>query len=287
MIWFIIIALLSWWIIVNRRELEALQLRSPVTAISLTLDQEPLNALVPIALLPHVSGKQELSLFVPFVQRPEFGCYWPTTVEHEDWDEPVCNADDCMETRREYAFRSIYGAIFDSFAPNATGWTIMILVRRLILIILSVMLTAYPAIKYMSFILLQLMIYGLHSYYRPYTTARLNQIERIAIVVHIIVAVFLANDSTPNDVTVQSAILTVALIPLITYPLWHYTQTWFQSRIKSIPSTFESQTRSRISSVNDLETQLLPEPIEMENKGSYHVSVNWSAYDGSEWVSVL
>ena len=266
-IWLLVIALLSCWIVVNRHQLGALQQRSPLTTLSSTREQEPLDTLMPIALIPHTSDKQDLSLFVPFLQRTGFGCYWPTPVEDKDWDEPVCNVDECMETRREYAFRSVYGAVFDSFAPGATGWTVTILLRRLLLILLSVMLTAYPAIKYMSFTLLHLMILGLHSYYQPYTTARLNEMERIAIVVHIIVAVLLLTyDTTPNDQTVQSAILTVALIPLITYPLWHYTKTWFRPPLKSIQSTLDRERGTSTLFVNDMERRLLPEPIEMECK---------------------
>ena len=264
MMWLLIIALLSRWMMINRRQLAVLQQRSPVNTVALTVvDQKPLSALVPIALIPHVSDKQDLStLFVPFVERTGFGPYWPVTVEDEqDWDGPMCNANDCMETRREYAFRSVYGAIFDSYAPNAVGWTLMILLRRLALIILSVSLTATPSIKYMSFNLLHSTIGVLHLYYQPYTIARLNYVERVAIFVHMIVSVLLlTNPNAPNDL----AILTVTLIPLVTYPLWHYTQTWLlQSSIKPTRSTIDIKTRS----VNSLKEQLLlPEAIEMDYK---------------------
>ena len=193
--WLVIIGLVLLWRLLYRRQLAVIQKRITTTSTSQRESHSNLTALVP--LIPQTtSNKEVLSLFVPFINHTSFTWYWPaalieTAATATFHDEPVCGAEmsgeATMETRREYAFRSVYGALFDSFTADAIGWTIVILVRRLVLIMLSVTLTVMPAIKNMSFVFLHVIIGIVHAHYHPYSSATLNQAEIVAILVHLVV----------------------------------------------------------------------------------------------------
>ena len=305
-IWLLIIAALFLWLLLYRGQLAMIQRRSTsssssssstaaaatttttTTTTTMTTTQTRtdiynLHSLVPMALIPHISDKHKLSLFVPFMNVTRFNWYWPVPATHEQADEQAYNNDDndnnevqdepvcdtfidgnsnttVMETRREYAFRSMFGAVFDSFTPDAVGWTIVLLVRRLVLIILSVTLTVLPSMKNMSFVFLHMIIGIIHAYYHPYSSAILNQAETMAILVHIVVAVLLLTTAaTPNDPTTASAILTIAIIPLVTYPLFHFARSWIGSGAAYEWTVRKSTSTSLNNSTNDnnLKSRLL------------------------------
>ena len=131
-----------------------------------------------------------------------------------------------LETRREYAFRSLYGALYDSFRAEAAGWVVVVWLRRLLLIVLSVVLTALPSAKYLSFLLLHLVIMCLQSYFQPFTTTALNEIERVSILVHIVTAAILTAYPSPTDTAVQLTVLTLTVAPLAMYLLYRQAQSF-------------------------------------------------------------
>ena len=129
-----------------------------------------------------------------------------------------------METRREYAFRSIYGALYDSFRADAVGWIVVVWVRRMLLIVLSVVLTASPSARYLSFLLLHLAIYCLHGLYQPFSAVQLNEAEQVSILVHVVIAGVLTAYPSPTDSTVQSTVLSLTVAPLVLHFMYQQAQ---------------------------------------------------------------
>ena len=129
-----------------------------------------------------------------------------------------------MESRREYAFRSLYGALYDSFRAEASGWLVVVWVRRLLLIVLSVALTAQPTAQYMSYAMLHIAVACLQLYFQPYATAELNKVEQVSILVHIVIAVVLLGYPDPSAYTVQRVVLSLTIAPLGSYFLYRQAQ---------------------------------------------------------------
>ena len=142
---------------------------------------------------------------------------------------PSGSDDVVIETRREYAFRSIYGALYHSFRPNAIGWNVVIWTRRLLLILFSVMLTSLPSAKFLSFVFLHLTICGLHLYYQPFATTKLNEMEQVSIIVHIVMASILTAYPAPTNAAVESAMLTLTIGPLVAYFIYRIAQSYLAS----------------------------------------------------------
>jgi hypothetical protein len=246
--WIIVIVLCMIWMFYHRRQLAALQRQT-----QLKQDINDMSTLLPltaIALVPHTNTESEQNnsaLTVPFLQQTGFGIYWPTALagnEQNSLDEAVCDSGDVipMESRRQYAFRSVYGALFDSFRQNAISWQIVILIRRLLLIIFSVFIIM-PAAKYLTFIFLHMIICALHLYYNPYTTNTLNHVEQVVIVLHIIIAAILTAYPIPSSLAIQSSILTLTLAPIISFLLYHM--------VKPQLTTTEDFSRNENKSVDE------------------------------------
>ena len=113
-----------------------------------------------LAVRPDVATERvDVQLPAPCRRWVSFGWYWPTATASSGWDEQVCvsGVDGVsMESRREYAFRSLLGALYDSFRAEAAGWVVVVWVWRVLLIVLSAVLTTLPSAKYLSFLLLHL-----------------------------------------------------------------------------------------------------------------------------------
>ena len=225
--WLLIILAVAWWMVKQRRQLAALQRRAPLNGQAPAGSLHPLGAM---ALRPNVATERvNVQLPAPFTRWMSFAWFWPTAPAGSGWDEPVCDsgvAGVVMETRREYAFRSLYGALYDSFRGEASGWMVVVWVRRLLLIVLSVVLTTLPSAKYLSFLLLHLVIICMHSYFQPFTTAALNDTERVSILVHIVIAAVLTAYPSPTNGAVQSSVLTLTIAPLVMYLLYRQAQTY-------------------------------------------------------------
>ena len=228
--WLVMIAAVTWWMARHRRQLRAIQ---SSTAQGGSASAERLGAVRPLALRPDRQSEEAQriigQLHVPFIRHITFTPFWPLPVADSlAWDEPVCdcgmrgvdsanNVDGMrMESRRQYAFRSLYGALYDSFRPSASGWLVVVWVRRVLLIVLSVALTAQPSAKYLSFLLLHLSIACLHVYYQPFHSSRLNQMEQLSIIVHVLIAAFLTAYPSPTFASIHVVLLTLTLAPLIT-----------------------------------------------------------------------
>ena len=228
-LWLLTIVATAWWLMKRRRQLAALQHR---TVMSSELSVGSLRSFTLLALRPELASEcVEDELRVPLQQRVPFAWYWPTVTVGNEWDEPVC--DSCvdgvaMETRRENAFRSLYGALYDSFRAEAAGWIVVIWLRRLLLIILSVALTTQPSAKYLSFLLLHIAIYGLHSHFQPFSTDGLNDMECVSILVHILIAAVLTAYPSASDASVQSAVLTLTVAPLVMFVVYRIAEKYLQ-----------------------------------------------------------
>ena len=277
-VWLLMIGLTLCWLTANRRHLSILQTgRSTV----ITQDNDVahdndipydrrLVSFIVTALVPRLvsssssshSGMSSFSsmLWVPWLTRTGFAMYWPAANTADDeydvaaaeLDAPVCvgGLDDgaaLMESRREYAFRSVFGALYDSFSASAISWNVWIWLRRLLLILLSVALTMFPSAKYMSFAFLHLIICGLHIYYQPFAVAYLNDFEQVAIVIHIVMAIILNAYSSSND-NVQLILLTLTIAPLVSYLSYRLAQQC----LPNLHWTYRSSTApdNRAESVN-------------------------------------
>ena len=223
-LWLLVIVSTTWWLWRHRKQLAVLQSRSVLPRENLVVAARPL-ALRPLAQ----DDSTTTDLQVPFVTHITFASYWPTPLPaaHPGWDEPVCDSgvDGVrMETRREYAFRSIHGALFDSFRADAVGWIVVVWVRRMLLIVLSVVLTATPSAKYLSFVVLHLAIGCLQLFCQPFSDRQLNEAEQMSILVHVLIAAVLTAYPAPTDSAVQSTVLTLAVAPLVSYLLYRQAQ---------------------------------------------------------------
>jgi sugar lactone lactonase YvrE len=233
--WSTAIILCGFWLFSYRHQLSAFQ--RPESSVESVRSDSPviIKTLVTMALVPQRRTESRFSLWVPLLYRTGFAIYWPSSNDHFDdsqpsmdtdyeLDEPVCYPDGSnimLQSRREYAFRSLFGELFDSFNSQAIGWNIVIWVRRLALIMLSVIFSTIPAAKFMLFSILHIIVCGLHMYYLPYTTRFQNDMELVAIVIHLIIAITLNAYPSPTDPAIQSVILTLTLLPIVTYGIYH------------------------------------------------------------------
>ena len=194
----------------------------------------PSVALVPVAALASSSSSSSPPSWYKNTTMPVWlwSWYWPLNLEHNesnlvDMQAPVTHmsrssaiVDDVStsaESRMSYAFRSVYSAVWDSYTPQAVGWMVIILLRRLLLLILSVSLSLYPKWKYLSFAALHLSILFVHNAYQPYTQALVNQVEQMSIVVHLIMAIILAADLPEMTDDLEQAVFTsLTVIPVLT-----------------------------------------------------------------------
>ena len=134
---------------VHRHQSYYIQKRSRIASDSINSHQTALRPLTSIALVPHIAidARHDLTqLTVPFIRQTGFGISWPNhpsdmnddnhdhLVDGVDLNEAVCEcpdniaAEQHMESKRVYAFRSVYGSIFDSFTGNAISWNVVILI---------------------------------------------------------------------------------------------------------------------------------------------------------------
>ena len=217
----LVIASTSWWMFAHRRLLTALQACSPATVDTAA---RGLLARRSLTLRPCLRSESvDAPLGLAFSSFVYFSRYWPTPHVGDTWDEPVCRTDvdgERMETQREYAFRSVYGALYDSFRSKAIAWVVVMWVRRFLLILLSVMLTTLPSAKYLSFLFLHLAVLGLQVHYQPFATSTLNEAEQVSIVMHTAIAAVLTAYPSPTDSIIQSIVWMLASAPLVPYVLY-------------------------------------------------------------------
>ena len=252
--WLLMILATGWWMVKQRQtagSTAASSSRSSSTCSWACLAAH--CSLSSLALRPNVATERvDVQLPAPLTRWTSFAWYWPVhtpAAASSGWDEPVCESGVdgvVMETRREYAFRSLYGALYDSFRAEASGWVVVVWVRRLLLIVLSVVLTTLPSAKYLSFLLLHLVIICLHSYFQPFTTTSLNDTERVSILVHIVIAAVLTGYPSPTDAAVQSAVLTLTIAPLAMYLLYRQAQTYTLLKTDEWPTAKVPTVRVRV-----------------------------------------
>ena len=185
-----------------------------------------------VALQPQHETDDDVQgrLPVPLLGWIKWSWFWPAYTAYENTvpcpqnllDEPVCASQTSMrlESRRQYAFRAVYGALFDAFTESAVAWNMMILTRRWLLIIIAVIFSRYfntfASAKYLSFAILHGAIYAIHTYYQPYTAKIMNVVEQAGIVVHIAIAGILCAFPNINDTTIQSVIISITAISVFT-----------------------------------------------------------------------
>ena len=253
-LWGVAIVATAWWLMKRRRQLAALQRRALVTN---ELPAGSMHSFSALALSPEVASERvEGELRVPLMRHVPFTWYWPShhaAMASSGWDEQVCvsGVDDVnMETRHDYAFRSLYGALYDSYRAEATGWIVVVWLRRLLLIVLSVALTTQPSAKYLSFLLLHLVLGCLQLYYQPFKTAELNETEQVSILVHMVIAGVLLGYPSPSNHSVESAVLTLTVTPLTVYFVYRQAQRF-------LLKTNRQTVKARVSSTDGLAATLL------------------------------
>ena len=273
-LWLLVVALTVCWLAIHRQQVAILQSRSTADS-DVPLDRW-IVALSSLALQPQVQSTRKVptNLWIPFIRWTRFAWFWPIPLSVsvagvDGLDEPVCASgfDDVnMETCREYAFRSVYGALYDSFRPNAIGWNVVIWMRRLLLIFLSVLLTYSPSAKYMSFAFLHVIIACLQVYYQPFASSILNEMEQVSILVHTFMAIVLNAYPSPTNADVQSAILTLTIGPLISYFIYRLAQSYLLAKkshkqVKAIASNQGEGMSASLLSSNELEFHSLDNDV--------------------------
>ena len=270
-LWLLVIGATAWWLVQHRRQLAILQNRSVVepdfpanrvveawSALALRPEvQSPIPGPPDIAENPEGLGRMA-DLKTLWMRVVDFGWYWPGPAAGQEWGARVCHSgldNISMETRREYAFRSIYGPLYDSFRSEAIGWLVVVWIRRMLLILLSVMLTSRPSAKYLAFGLLHLGIFCLQMYYQPFRLNRLNEAEQVGILVHIMIAMVLSAYPSPTEKGIQSVVLTLTLAPLVTYVIYGLGRRY---RIKRADRTTKVRAQLLGLGGDDLSAPFLP-----------------------------
>ena len=230
-VWGLTIVVTGWWLMKRRRQLAVLQGRSLLTA------EVPVGGLRPmctLALRPEIASERVDVQLLPAAVMGwlPFAWYWPNrqvAMASSGRDEPVCDSGAngvVLESRDEYAFRSLYGALYDSYRAEATGWIVVVWLRRLLLIILSVALTTSPSAKYLSYLLLHLVIGSLQLYFQPFKTAELNETEQVSIMVHAVIAAVLLAYPSPSDEAISLVLLTLTVTPLVMFVMYRQAQRY-------------------------------------------------------------
>ena len=119
-----------------------------------------------------------------------------------------------------YRFRSLYGCWFDSWHPSAVGWTLVMLLRQALLLVINAALALYPSPRYLAFALVLLSLLLLHLHYRPYAASQLNRLEAASLSALLVLALILDTYPPPNDDSTRGvllAIIAATLLAMIAY----------------------------------------------------------------------
>ena len=223
-----------------------------------------------VALRPQYGTDEEVEgrLFVPLIGWLKWSWFWPAFTAFDDaapcpdnlLDQPVCVSQTSMrlETRRQYAFRAVYGGLFDAFTEDAIAWNTMILLRRWAIIILAVYFKEeeYASVKYLSFAILHGVIYALHTYYQPYAIKIMNGVEQAGIVVHIVIAGILCAFPIINNPTVQTVIIAITISSVVTALLLVAAHHFgIQYIFTTAPNSSQQQSRSTRTANSHFVTQ--------------------------------
>ena len=260
--WLLLIAVMFVWLVQHRLLLSKIQLLPEVTcAISNKPDfffSSPFPTLLqPLSIVKADSNsaldlnEQLKSVSIPLLHHISFRWFWLAFVEeqHEsesaiDLDGPIVSlrsayyleTHNFVESRRLYAFRSVFGSIFDAFSPRATIWIIVILLRRLILIAVSITLVLLPTFQQATFIGFHMINYAIHTQTQPYRRRALNDIEALSILVHILISVvtgLFGQRDDANDEQLNAALLTLTVAPVVGVVIYFLVKWSIDKRSRS------------------------------------------------------
>lgn len=93
-----------------------------------------------------------------------------------------------------------FGIIFEGFKPKAYWWTIVILMRRFIFIVLATAFIYHPDERYATFTIWNALTLILHVSYRPYTSTYCNNMESFTLLSLIIISVLLQLNHANSNV---------------------------------------------------------------------------------------
>ena len=119
-----------------------------------------------------------------------------------------------------YRFRSLYGCWFDSWHPSAFGWTLVMLLRQLLLLVVNAALVLNPSPRYLAFALVLLSLLLLHLHFRPYAVSQLNRLEAASLTVLLVIALILDTYPPPNAQAPRAVLLviiTTTLLAMLAY----------------------------------------------------------------------
>ena len=141
-----------------------------------------------------------------------------------------------------------WSPLFAMFHPRAWFWQPLLLVRRSLFVLASVLLAQQPLVRFMAFTFLNFGSLLLHQMVRPFDTDQLNRVESISYVLLVCISVLLTGYQPPYSMAVQGVLLLLVLPPVVGMGAFVLRQQW---------RDFRTQTQRR-------QTEAAEKQMEME-----------------------
>ena len=111
-----------------------------------------------------------------------------------------------------------YGILFQAFSSHAWYYQVVVLIRRAVFVIVSVVLTESSDSRAFSFVLLNIASMILHLYVKPFVDESVNQSETISILMLLIISALINAYSPPYTIPTQ-VVLFLLIVPTIGFLL--------------------------------------------------------------------
>lgn len=140
------------------------------------------------------------------------------------------------------AFRARWGPLYVMYSHRAWYWQSLVLLRRAVFVLVSVVLLQSPAHRYLAFTLLNFVSLLLHQFVHPFADARTNHLETGAYALLVIVSAILTGYQAPYPVSVQVALVVLVVPPALLLVLLIGRHHW--RRVRHRLTSFLQRSRS-------------------------------------------
>lgn len=140
------------------------------------------------------------------------------------WNQRHLRTAHC-EASSVFALRC--GILFQAFRKSAFWWQCLILLRRCLLAVISVVHLA--SLRYLLFTLCTFALFLVHVLLRPYRSRQLNRVESVALALHVVMAAIMASVSDPPQgasLPVQVVLFLLIVLPVCVLALLLAFQRW-------------------------------------------------------------
>ena len=173
------------------------------------------------------------------------------------------------ESQEDYAFRRWTATLFVAFSPEAFWWTLVILVRRGLLIALdNVFATSAASNRYLAFGVLHTFVLLLHFSFRPYLIRGHNWLEAVSIAAHILLALLLCTFPPPFDNGVKMVVEVLCFAPPIFILVWGFGSKHVQQRayVLIVRDRWSSRQQQKPSEEGSLDERRVADKLDKQAK---------------------